>query len=210
MEGDLFMIHIFSNVIKYNKIRSKKILKNSIVVWMGVLLFITPVLMDATDLGDLPEKPILKLRYRSDYVCSGLSTDSLKKFDSPIIAADKDLNKELNVLPWLGEGCLTGVATIFALMHINNTIAWSSVLYGMGFISADIAYAFKPTPKKRSFIGKSPEYISAYMKEYGTEGRKRQASAAFSGYTLAIGIPFALVVLYIGYCFMFDPSCGAY
>ena len=93
------MIHIFSNLIRYNKIRAKKILKNSVIILMGVMLLIAPVLIDANDLGDLPEKPILKLHYRSDYMCSGLSVDSLKKFDSPIIAADKDLNKELNILP---------------------------------------------------------------------------------------------------------------
>lgn len=82
-----------------------------------------------------------------------------------------DAQKNINKTGWFFAGCLGGVA---------------------GWI---ISMIVEPNPPATKLLGKSPEYVAAYIDAYRLEGKNIQKKSALSGCLLEVGVSLALQLI---------------
>lgn len=115
-------------------------------------------------------------------------------------AAVADANKSVNKLLWFGGGCLlAGVSLVtYGIVDSSDTFfsSFSDGICLLPVVGLVGAYFYQPVPQPYLLIGKSPEYIAAYIVAYQLEKGLIQAQWASAG-CLSGGV--GLGVLFLGF-----------
>ena len=103
-----------------------------------------------------------------------------------IAAAEADANKDVSKPLWFGAGCV-----LFGLFFLSPG-PYGYLLPPVGLIGS---YFYQPAPPPLQLIGKSPEYIAAYISAYQSKRGNIQAQWASAG---CLGGCLAVVTVTVG------------
>lgn len=131
--------------------------------------------------------------------------------------AQQDAKKDVSVSRWFGCGVLGGCAlTIGVLSLIRYSqllgetadlvpielvqgIALTVGISGVGGSMVPVAYNMRVgiSPPSERFIGKSPEYVTAYLNTYAKSVRDRRAPALLGGYAAGGCIAYYVIMYHL-------------
>lgn len=127
-----------------------------------------------------------------------------------ITEAKQDANKSVGKLSWLTLGALAGTISVVGCIagfnlgtrlnteHPNDITATEIIGTGIGCLSGGLLILYtsnrNTTPPAENFIGKSPEYVSAYTEAYKKEIRSTRLNYSTIGY-VATAVPLSLYVI---------------
>ena len=127
--------------------------------------------------------------------------------------AERDVNHDINKQTWFTAGmvpvCLVATLTVLSLSSESEAGRLISVLGFIAPLVGPIAAIAAPKPPTERFIGKSPEYISAYTDTYKSKARSIQMTSASLGVATGCGISIAGCIFYLNQSdFLSDFSLG--
>lgn len=113
------------------------------------------------------------------------------------VDAEADANKDVNKLLWFGTGCaISGLA--FALIYPLPGVYTSCLVPPAGIAGT---YFYQPAPNASRFIGKTPEYVSAYTDAYKSNRGRIQSNMSSLGCVTGcgtIGLTLAVIGFALG------------
>ena len=88
-------------------------------------------------------------------------------------AAEVDANTDVNKPLYFGLGCLLTALPFMSSLVVDGSFAPAAIIGAPAGIFG--AYLYQPEPPMSRLIGKSPEYINAYIHSYKSKRGKTQA-----------------------------------
>lgn len=130
--------------------------------------------------------------------------------------AERDANLDVNKQLWFAAGmipvCLVSIPTIltvFDAKYYQESSTFIRLNYISPFVGTVSALLYSPSPPTQRFIGKSPEYISAYTDAYKSKARWIRVQMAASGAATGCVVSIAGCIFYmnkIDYEFSLGPT----
>ena len=116
--------------------------------------------------------------------------------------AERDVNHDVNKQNWFMAGmvpvCLGSTITVLVLDTESHEMPPVEFLNCISPLVGPVSALFSsPSPPTERFIGKSPEYISAYTDTYKSKARSIRMTSASRGVATGCGLSIAGCMLYL-------------